>query len=148
MYALGKAYLALGDKTAARRVFAQLLELIKIALQDSFIGYDAEIFYEETLYELGKTYLVLGDEAAALGKRYLALSDRTIARQAFVQLEARIEINLQDGHSSAEDDLYELGKAYLALGDEFDARRGLAQLRGHFPKSSYKAEVERLLQSH
>lgn len=87
MYALGEAYLALDDKAAARRVFAHLLELIKIELQDTFIGYDADIFYEETLYALGKTYLTLGDEAAALGKRYLALSDQTTARQAFVLLE-------------------------------------------------------------
>jgi tetratricopeptide (TPR) repeat protein len=145
MYALGKAYLTLGDKAAARRVFAHLLELIKIELQDTFIGYGADIFYEETLYALGKMYLTLGDEAAALGKRYLALSDQTTARQAFVQLEARIEVNLQDGHSSAEDDLYELGKAYLELGDEFAARRVFAKLRVNFPKSSYKAEMERLL---
>ena len=132
LYELGKVYLEFGDEFAARRVFAQLFEIIKIELQESFIGYDAEIFYEETLYELGGTYLELGDKAAA--------------RQAFVQLEARIEADLQHGHSSAEDDLYELGKAYLELGDEFAARRIFAQLRVHFPKSSYKAEVKRLLE--
>ena len=132
LYELGKVYLEFGDEFAARRVFVQLFEIIKIELQDSFIGYDAEIFYRKTLYELGKTYLAFGDKAAA--------------RQAFGQLEVRIEINLQDGHSSAEDDLYELGKAYLELGDEFAARRVFAQLRVHFPKLSYKAEMKRLLE--
>ena len=132
LYGLGKLYLEIGDKVTAQHVFIQVIEYIEIELQRDSIGFDAEIFYEDTLYELGKVYLKLGDKVAA--------------RQAFVQLEARVEVNLQEGHSSAEDNLYELGKAYLELGDEFAARRVFAQLRVHFPKSSYKAEVERLLE--
>ena len=65
MFGLGKTYMELGDKPAARRVFAQFLELIEIELQDSFVGFDAEIFYEDTLYRLGHVYLELGDETAA-----------------------------------------------------------------------------------
>lgn len=65
LFGLGKTYMELGDEPTARRVFAQLFEIIKIELQESFIGYDAEIFYEDTLYELGKVYLKLGDETAA-----------------------------------------------------------------------------------
>ena len=64
LFGLGKIYMELGDEPAARRVFAQFFEIIKIELQESFIGYDAEIFYEETLYELGKIYLALRDKAA------------------------------------------------------------------------------------
>ena len=65
LFGLGKTYMELGDKPAARRVFAQFLELIEIELQDSFVGFDAEIFYEDTLYRLGHVYLELGDETAA-----------------------------------------------------------------------------------
>ena len=90
LFGLGKIYMELGDEPTARRVFAQLFEIIKIELQESFIGYDAEIFYENTLYELGKIYLALGDKAAT--------------------------------------------------------RRAFAQFLKHFPDSSYKPEVKRLLE--
>ena len=42
--------------------------------------------------------------------------------------------------------LYGLGKVYLQLGDEAAAQRAFAHLRVYFPDSSYKAEVERLLE--
>ena len=42
--------------------------------------------------------------------------------------------------------LYRLGKAYMKLGDETNARRTFTQLLEHYPDSSYKAEVKRLLE--
>ena len=42
--------------------------------------------------------------------------------------------------------LYGLGKSYLELGDEAAARRTFTQLLEHYPRSSYKTEVKRLLE--
>ena len=50
----------MGDEAAARRVFAQLEELIKTYLQDGWPNVGIEV-----LYGLGKAYLELGDEVAA-----------------------------------------------------------------------------------
>ena len=65
MYGLGKLYLEIDDTVTAQHVFIQVIEHIEIELQRDFIGFDAEIFYEQTLYGLGKIYLALGDKAAS-----------------------------------------------------------------------------------
>ena len=89
----------------------------------------------------------IGEVLFGLGKVHLELRDKAAARQTFVQFEERIQTILQTINSFyAEQALYELGKVYLELGDEVAARRVFAQLRVHFPKSSYKVEVKRLLE--
>ena len=60
LVALGQVYLALGDESAARRVFAQLENRIETALQSEWLYVNAEI-----LVVLGKMHLELGDEPAA-----------------------------------------------------------------------------------
>ena len=84
------------------------------------------------MYRLGQTYMELDDEAAA--------------RRVFARLETKIDTALQSGFPYIADELYRLGKAYLEEGDEVAARRTFTQLLEHYPKSSYKAEVERLLE--
>ena len=86
MGALGKAYLELGDESAARRVFAQLGELLKITVEGDHLGWDAKGIYAKIPYDLGKAYLELGDEAAA--------------HRVFAQLEVLINIALQRVHGS------------------------------------------------
>ena len=162
LYALGKTYQELGDETAARQMFAQLLEAIETSVQRGYPSIDTEI-----LYRLGKAYMKLGDETVTrrmftqleariddvrydimyrLGQTYLELGDKAAARRTFAQLEARIDDALQRGFPYIVDDLYRLGQAYLEWGDEASARRTFAQLLEHYPDSSYKAEVERLLE--
>ena len=161
LYGLGKAYMELGDEVAARRVLAQLLEAIGV------IGHDL-------LYGLGKSYMELGDEATArrmfaqleardysrydvgyrlgksyryrLGKAYMQLGDEAAARRVLAQLEVEINAALQKGSPYIADELYRLGHAYMELGDEAAARRTFTQLLEHSPNSSYKAEIERLLE--
>ena len=132
LFGLGKSLMALGDKAAARRVFAQLLERMKAD------NYPYDYYTVQGLYSLGKMYLELGDKAAA--------------RRVFTQVLERIEIELQDDFVPLESGilyeqtLYGLGKIYLALGDNADSRRAFVQLLKHFPDSSYKPEVKRLLE--
>ena len=153
LYTLGKVYLELGDEAAARRIFAKL----EAKIDD--IGHGI-------MYGLGKAYMELDDEAAArrvfaqleardyvrydvmyrLGQAYLELDDEAAARRVFAQLEAKIDAALQSGFPYIADELYRLGKAYLERGDEASAQRTFAQLLEHYPRSSYKDEVERLLQ--
>ena len=163
LYTLGKVYLELGDEAAARRIFAQL------EAQIDDIGHG--IMYvpgigHGIMYRLGKAYMELDDEAAArrifaqleardyvrydimyrLGQAYLELDDEAAARRVFAQLEAKIDAALQSGFPYIADELYRLGKAYLERSDEASAQRTFAQLLEHYPRSSYKDEVERLLQ--
>jgi tetratricopeptide (TPR) repeat protein len=153
LYALGKVCLALGDEGAARRVFAQL----ETRIND--IEYDI-------MYRLGQAYMALGDEGAArrvfaqleardyvgydimyrLGQAYMALDDAGAARRVFAQLEAKIDAALQSGFPYIADELYRLGQAYMESDDEVAARHTFAQLLKHYPKSSYKAEIKRLLE--
>ena len=132
LFGLGKALIGIGDTPAARRVFAQLLELIK-AKNDPYDFYALQVLY-------------------GLGKLYLELGDKVTAQHVFIQVIEHIEIELQedfigfDAEIFYEETLYGLGKIYLELGDKAAAQRAYAQLLKHFPNSSYKAEVERLLQ--
>ena len=136
--ALGKGYLEVGDETAARRVFSQLEGLIERVLQDDFLGWDAEGIFAKIPYDLGKAYVELGDEAAA--------------RRVFPKLEILLKWALQgefvgpDAEAIYAEVLYGLGKAYLELGEESAARRMFAMLLEYYSDSSYKAEVERLLE--
>ena len=61
LYGLGKVYLELGDKAAARQAFAQLKERIETIKQRT----SSRVYIAEVLYGLGKVYLELGDKAAA-----------------------------------------------------------------------------------
>ena len=132
LFGLGKSLMALGDKAAAQRVFAQLLERMKAD------NYPYDDYTVQGLYSLGKMYLELGDKAAA--------------RRVFTQVLERIERELQDDFVPFdsgilyEQTLYGLGNIYLALGDKAATRRVFAQFLKHFPDSSYKGEVERLLE--
>ena len=129
LFGLGKVYLGLGDETAAQRVLAQLE-----ARLERMEGFHTD----QPFYGLGKIYLQLGDETAA--------------QRIFAQLEARLETTLQEygthfhGVIFYEQTLYELGKIYLGLGNTAAAQSAFAQLFKHFPDSSYRAEVQRLLQ--
>ena len=135
---LGKAYLELGDESAARRIFAQLEALIEVTLQNDRLGWDADGIYAKIPY--------------GLGKAYLELDDKTAARRVFAQLEVLINMALQkeyvgpDAEEIYAEVMYGLGKAYLELDDATAAQRIFAQLLKHYPKSSYKAEMERLLE--
>ena len=60
-------------------------------------------------------------------------------------LRRKIDAALQSGFPYIADELHRLGKAYLERGDEASARRTFTQLLEHYPRSSYKAEVKRLL---
>ena len=153
LYALGKVCLALGDEGAARRVFAQL----ETRINDIEYG---------IMYRLGKAYMELGDEGAArrvfaqlevrdyvgydimyrLGQAYMALGDEGAARRVFAQLEAEIDAALQSGFPYIADELYRLGQAYMESDDEVAARHTFAQLLEHYPDSSHKTEVKRLLE--
>ena len=155
LYRLGKVYLAVGDEAVARRVFAQL----EARIDD--IGSDL-------LYALGETYLELNDETTArrvfaqleariinyvsydivcrLGKTYRELGDEAAAQRVFAQLERKIDDALQSGFPYIADELYRLGQAYMEHGDAANARRTFEQFLEHYPDSSYKTEVERLLE--
>ncbi len=61
LFGLGKAYLALGDKAAARQAFAQFNKRIEILKQKT----SSRVYIAEALFGLGKAYLALGDEPAA-----------------------------------------------------------------------------------
>ncbi len=132
LFGFGKALMGLGDAAAAHRVFAQLLELIK-ADNDFYNFYTVQVLY-------------------GLGNVYLELRDNATAQRVFAQVLQRIERELQedfvafDAESFYEETLYELGKMYLGLGDTATAQRAFAELFKHFPDSSYRAEVQRLLQ--
>ena len=132
LYGLGKALIGLEDVAAARRVFAQLLE----CMEGDNDPYD--LYTVRGLYGLGEMYLALGDKAAARG--------------IFTQVLKRIEMELQedfvpfDDEVVYEDTLYRLGHVYLELGDKVATRRVFARLLKHFPDSSHKAEVKRLLE--
>ena len=172
LYALGKAYLELGDETAARRTFA--------IIEKNFKSDEAEGLThagDEVLYRLGKAYLELGNETAArrtfaqfekltktylhrgypyvrieilyvLGKAYLELGDEAAARRIFAMLEEIIKTYLQKGWPYVGTEiLYGLGKARLELGDEAAAQRAFTQLLKHYPNTSYKTEVKRLLEN-
>ena len=161
LYALGKVYMELDDEVAARRTFTQLLKPVETAVQRG-----RPIVKQDLLYALGKAYMELKDEATArrifaqleardyvkydvmyrLGQAYMELSDEAAARRVFARLEAEIDAALQSGFPYIADELYRLGKAYLEDGDEVAARRTFTQLLEHYPKLSYKAEVERLLE--
>ena len=172
LYALGKAYLELGDEAAARRVFTMREAQFYTDPEENHLHTGDEI-----LYAFGKAYLELGDEAAArltftqleeliktyphpwypyvrkevlygLGKAYLELGDEAAARRVFAQLEELIKVYLQDGWPYVGTEvLYGLGKAYLELGDEAAARLAFTKLLKHYPNTSYKAEVKRLLEN-
>ena len=135
LYGLGKAHLELGDKAAARRTFTQLEVLIQTLVKEHGIRSRSRDYIVEALYALGKVHLEL-DEAAA--------------RRTFAQLEVLIEIALRDrsftDYGFLEKTLYALGKTYTELGDGSTARRVFTQLCVNFPDSSYKTEVERLLE--
>ena len=88
----------------------------------------------EALFGLGKVCLELGDKAAA--------------RQAFVQLKERIETIKQRTSTSrvyTAEVLYGLGKVYLELGDKAAAESVFAQHLKDSSDSSYRLEIERLL---
>ena len=170
LYALGKAYLELGDETAARRVFTMRETLFYTDPEE-----DHPHTGDEVLYAFGKAYLELGDEAAArltftqleeliktyphpwypyvrkevlygLGKAYLELGEEAAARRVFAQLEELIKTYLQNGWPYVGTEvLYGLGKTYLELGEEAAARLAFTRLLRHYPNTSYKAEVKRLL---
>ena len=171
VYALGKRYLELGDEAAARRVFAIIEKNFKSDEAERLTHAG-----DEVLYRLGKVYLELGDEAAArrtfaefeeltktylhrgypyvrieilyvLGKGYLELGDEAAARRIFTKLEEIIKTYLQKGWPYVGTEiLYGLGKARLELGDEAAARLAFTQLLKHYPNTSYKTEVKRLLE--
>jgi tetratricopeptide (TPR) repeat protein len=61
LFALGKVYLELGDKAAARQTFAQLKQRIETIKQRT----SSRVYTAEVLYGLGKVYLEFGDKAAA-----------------------------------------------------------------------------------
>ena len=154
-YALGKAYLELGDEAAARQAFRQLDSQIDTFLQNG--GWIRSVG-SDILYGLGKAYLELGDETAArrvftmrearfythpevnhphvgdeilyaFGKAYLELGDETTARRVFTQLEELINTFPHPWYPYVRKEvLYGLGKAYLEMGDEAAARRVFAQL--------------------
>ena len=84
------------------------------------------------LYTLGIVYLELGDEVSA--RQVFAQFLRSLGTSSMVRNPVGIEV------------LYRLGKAYMKLGDETNARRTFTQLLEHYPDSSYKAEVKRLLE--
>ena len=129
-FALGKTYLELADKCAAQRVFAQLEARIETLLP----SYDRA----EALYPLGKVYLELGDAVAA--------------QRVFAKFEVRVEADLREfgyhflGIDFYEETLFGLGEVYLELGDEVAAQRVFGRLLVHFPDTSYKSEVQRLLE--
>ena len=95
-YALGKAYLELGDEAAARQAFRQLDSQIDTFLQNG--GWIRSVG-SAILYALGKAYLELGDEAAA--------------RRVFTMREARFYTHPEVNHPHVGDEiLYAFGKAY------------------------------------
>ena len=164
LYALGKSSMALGDKTAAQWAFNRLETKIGIFLQND--GW-SPVVGGDRLYALGKAYLELNNKVGArrafamletqiesirfdtlyaLGKASRALDDEDAARRIFARLERGIARSLQQGFPRVENDLYTLGKAYLELGDDTAAQRAFAQLLEHYPDSSHKAEVKRLLE--
>ena len=125
----------------ARAKFEALLETLQQNRPDG--DFPARLFPDfaaggdvtaEALFGLGKVYLQLGDKAAA--------------RQAFAQFKERIETIKQRTSSRVyiAEALFGLGKVYLQLGDTTTAQSVFAQLLKHFPDSSYKGEVERLLE--
>ncbi len=61
LFGLGKVYLQLGDKAAARQTFAQLKQRIETIKQRT----SSRVYTAEVLYGLGKVYLEFGDKAAA-----------------------------------------------------------------------------------
>ena len=83
------------------------------------------------------------DALFGLGKVYMGLGDESAARQTFAQFEEQLESLLPWYGAGA---LYGLGKVYMELGDKPAAQRVFAQLLKHFPNSSHKAEVQRLLE--
>lgn len=115
----------------ARAKFEALLEILQ---QDESEG----DFTADTFFALGKTYLELADKCAA--------------QRVFAQLEARVEADLREfryhflGIDSYEETLFGLGEVYLELGDEVAAQRVFGRLLVHFPDTSYKSEVQRLLE--
>ena len=161
LYALGKVYMELNDEVAARRTFTQLLKPVETAVQRGL-----PIVEHDLLYALGKVYIELNDEATArrifaqlegrdyvrydvmyrLGQTYMELDDEAAARRVFARLETKIDTALQSGFPYIADELYRLGHAYMVHGDEAAARHTFTQLLEHYPKSSYKAEIELLLQ--
>ena len=85
-----------------------------------------------------------------LGEVCLELEDKTAARQAFAQLKERIETLKQRTTASRvyiAEVLYGLGKVYLELGDKTVAQSVFVQHLKYSPDSSYKPEVERLLEN-
>ena len=62
LFGLGKVYLELGDKAAARQAFAQFKERIETIKQRTS---QSVSYIAEALFGLGKVYLELGDKAAA-----------------------------------------------------------------------------------
>ena len=165
LYAIGKAYSGLGDDTAAQRAFNRLETKIDTFLRN---GGWSPVVGGDRLYALGKAYMELNnkvdarrvftmletqiegikfDTLHALGKTFMELNDEAAALRIFARIEGGIERSLQQGFPRVENDLYTLGKAYLELGDDTAAQRAFAQLLEHYPDSSHKAEVERLLEN-
>jgi hypothetical protein len=76
-------------------------------------------------------------------KGYISLYNRLYS-DAFYEktLYAVVKIYLELGDKATA-----LGNAYFALSDKTAARRTFTQLLEHSPNSSYKAEIERLLEN-
>ena len=123
---------------AARTKFEALLGILRHNRPDG--DFPAKTFSDfvddtaEALYGLGKMCLELGDKAAA--------------RQAFAQLKERIETIKQRTSSRVyiAEVLYGLGKVYLQLGDKAAAQNVFTQHLKYSPDSSYRLEIERLLE--
>ena len=97
-------------------------------------------------------FLAVGDVTAealyGLGKVCLELGDKAAARQALAQFKERIE-TIKQRTSSRDyiaEALYGLGKVYLELGDKAAAQNVFTQHLKYSPDSSYRLEIERLLE--
>ena len=138
LYLWGYILFKQGRYEEARAKFEALLGILRHNRPDG--DFPAKTFSDfvddtaEALYGLGKMCLELGDKAAA--------------RQAFAQLKERIETIKQRTSSRVyiAEVLYGLGKVYLQLGDKAAAQNVFTQHLKYSPDSSYRLEIERLLE--
>ena len=138
LYLWGYILFKQGRYEEARAKFEALLGILRHNRPDG--DFPAKTFSDfvddtaEALYGLGKVCLELGDKAAA--------------RQAFAQLKERIETIKQRTSSRVyiAEVLYGLGKVYLQLGDKAAAQNVFTQHLKYSPDSSYRLEIERLLE--
>ena len=104
---------------------------------------------EAAVQESYQTAIHPFDQADALYLWGYILFKQERYEEARAKFEALLEIPQQNENDDrfTADTFFALGNVYLQLGDEVAAQRVFARLLVHFPDSSYKPEVQRLLQN-